>query len=167
MKDGATLAVRLAADEPALLGSRDFGPFVRQGTGPGPSLLIGDQSEISLLKSANETHLDYRMAHLARPNDIVLVRRRDTPFEDYLARHLGLGDLTFLEMPRSEILPVSKLALASTALIDRLAETTTRNGGLTLKSYLTTGNTWRLAKAIGIEPIGRSSWTGRPSAPGG
>ena len=149
MKDCATIAERLVADEPALLGSLDFGPFVRQGTGPGPSVLIGDQSEISLLRSALETHLDYRMSHLARSNDIVLVRRRDPDFETYLARHLGLENLTFLELPRSDILAVSKQALASSALIDRLAGTASRNGGLTLKSYLTTGNIWRLAQAIG------------------
>ena len=149
MKDCATIAARLAADEPALLGARNFGPFVRQGMGPGPSLLIGDQSEISLLRSASETRLDYRMAHLARPDDIVLVRRRDTQFEDYLARHLGLANLTFLEVPRNDTLPVSKLALASSALIDRLVETASCNGGLTVKSYLTTGNIWRLAQTIG------------------
>lgn len=149
MKNCTTIAERLAADEPALLGSLDFGPFVRQGTGAGPSLLIGDQSEIGFLRSAPQTHLDYRMSHLARSNDIVLVRRRDTRFEDYLAGHLGLTNLTFLEIPRSDILPVSKLALASSALIDRLAAAASRNNGLTLKSYLTTGNIWRLAQAIG------------------
>jgi len=149
MKDFRAITERLVADEPALVSSLDFGPFVRQGTGPGPSVLIGDQSEISLLRSAQDTHLDYRMSHLARSNDIVLVRRRDTKFEDYLARHLGLGNLTFLELSRFDILPVSKQALASPALIDRLAGTALRNGGLTLKSYLTTGNIWRLAQAIG------------------
>ncbi|SLN37272.1 hypothetical protein PEL8287_01783 [Roseovarius litorisediminis] len=149
MKDCTTIIERLVADEPALLGSLDFGPFVRQGTGPGPSVLIGDQSEISLLRSAQETRLEYRMSHLARSNDIVLVRRRDTRFEDYLAGHLGLENLTFLELHGSDILPVSKQALASSALIESLAGTVSRNGGLTLKSYLTTGNIWRLAKAIG------------------
>ena len=52
-------------DEPALVSSLDFGAFVAQGTGAGPSVLIGDQSEISLLSSAVDTNLDHRMALLA------------------------------------------------------------------------------------------------------
>jgi hypothetical protein len=149
MKHCAMIAQRLVADEPALLGSLDFGPYVRQGTGPGPSLLIGDQSEIGLLTSAQDTLLDYRMAHLARTNDHVLVRRRDADFETYLARHLGLENVTFLELARSAVLPVAKLAFASSALIDRLAGIASQSGGLTVIPYLATGNIWRLAQAIG------------------
>lgn len=149
MRDYTAIAQRLVADEPALLGSLDFGPFVRQGTAAGPSVLIGDQSEINLLTSAQETLLDYRMSHLARPNDIVLVRKRDIDFESYLVRYLGFQNVTFVQMAPSNILPVSKQALGSYLLVDRLAEIALQNGGLTLKSYLTTGNTWRLAQAIG------------------
>ena len=149
MKDCAGLAEHLVADEPALLSSLDFGPFVAQGTGAGPALLIGDQSEISLLMGRTGQSLDYRMSHLARPGDIVLVRRRHRDFETYLADHAGLEHVTFLEMTPPDTQSVAQHARACPSFIERMSQIAAQNGGLTIKSYLTTGNIWRLAQTIG------------------
>ena len=75
------LVAELLESEPALLSSLDFGPRVAQGIGDGPFLLIGDQSEISLLAPTQKTRLDYRMALLAKPGDSVLVRQQVPDFE--------------------------------------------------------------------------------------
>lgn len=149
MKDCADLAQRLVTDEPALLSSLDFGAFVAQGAGYGPSLLIGDQSEITLQAGRIRRRLDYRMSHLARPGDTVLVRARDPDFEAYLAEYAGLEDVTFVEMAPPPALSVAKHALTHPTLIDRFAQIAVQNGGLALNAYLTTGNIWRLAQAIG------------------
>ena len=137
------------ADEPALTSSFDFGQFVAQGVGSKRTLLIGDQSEISLHSSADFNSLEHRMAHLAQPGDLVLVRRRDPSFETYLASLLGGDHVTFLQTKPPGGLSLTKHAWQSTELVDLLAETVRQSGGLTLKSYLTTGNTWMLARAIG------------------
>jgi len=149
MSDDAKLIERLVADEPALLSSLDFGPWVSQGTGTGPSLLIGDQSEISLMRNARSSHLDHRIAHLANPGDIVLVRQRDPEFEAYLAEYRGFSDVTFLSSGNADADPVSKQAYNAPALLEKLIKVAQNAGGLTINSYLTTGNTWRLAQAIG------------------
>lgn len=149
MKNGQSIAERLVADEPALLGSLDFGAFVAQGTGHGPSLLVGDQTEINLFSSAPETSLDYRMSHLASAGDIVLVRKRDADFETYLAEHVGVENVTFLEVAPTDNSCVARLSAASPVLNDGFAEIAAKSGGLTLKFYLTTGHVWRLAQTIG------------------
>lgn len=149
MSDDTKLIERLNADEPALLSSLDFGPWVSQGTGRGPSLLIGDQSEISLMRNARSSHLDHRMAHLAKPGDVVLVRQRDPGFEAYLAEYRGLSDVTFLSASSADTDPVSKQAYKAPALLEKFIKVAKNAGGLTINSYLTTGNTWRLAQAIG------------------
>jgi hypothetical protein len=149
MSDDTKLIERLVADEPALLSSLDFGPWVSQGTGTGPSLLIGDQSEISLMRNARSSHLDHRMAHLAKPGDVVLVRQRNPEFEAYLAEYRGFSDVTFLSAQNADADPVSKQAYSTPALFEALIKMARNAGGLTVNSYLTTGNTWRLAQAIG------------------
>ena len=149
MSDNAKLIERLVVDEPALLSSLDFGPWVSQGTGTGPTLLIGDQSEISLMRNARSSHLDHRMAHLAKPGDIVLVRRRDPEFEAYLAEYRGFSEVTFLSVSNTDPNPVPKQAFSTFALLETLIKVARKAGGLTINSYLTTGNTWRLAQAIG------------------
>ena len=144
-----TLAEALIHDEPALVSSLDFGPFVRQGVGAGPSLLIGDPSEITLLSSATASRLEYRMALLARPGDHVMVRHRDPDFEAYLGAYLGLADVTFHKVNPKSLVPVTQQAWTSANWIDTFAAIAERRGSLTIQSYLTTGHTWRLAQAIG------------------
>lgn len=143
------IADALRRDEPALVSSLDFGPFVRQGSGDGPALLIGDQSEISLLGLAPASPLEYRMALLARPGDHVLLHRRAPAFESYLRDQLGLTDVTFHQVSEAGRGPLTRQAWTSPAWVNHFAAVTADHGGLTIKSYLTTGNTWRLAKAIG------------------
>ena len=140
-------AQALLTAEPAFLSSREFGPFVRQGVGRGPSLLIGDQSEISLLR-ASGSQLDYRMSLLAHPGDYVLVRQRTPAFEEYLADYLNLVDVTFLQADRTDLAPVAAQALQLDSLINSCADAAREFGGLTLKPYLTSGHIWRLAKKI-------------------
>lgn len=141
-------ATALIRDEPALISSLDFGPFVRQGTGKGPKLLIGDPSEIPL-SSATASHLEYRMALLAQPGDHVVVRQRHQDFETYLSTFLGLRDVTFHEVQTDNPVPVARQAWASQAWIKTFSDVSKASRGLTVQSYLTTGNTWRLAQAIG------------------
>lgn len=142
------LVHRLAADEPALLSSLDFGPWVSQGRGIGPSLLIGDQSEISLMRKARVSYLDYRMAHLAKPGDVVLVRNKDPKFEDYLTLFRAFKNVTFLSADAADDAPVTKQAYTTPTLLQPLVALAGAAGGLTITSYLTTQNTWRLAQVI-------------------
>ncbi|SNR74712.1 hypothetical protein SAMN06265370_12028 [Puniceibacterium sediminis] len=135
--------------EPALLSSLDFGPYVAQGIGDGPSLIIGDQAEIALLASAKETRLDYRMALLAKSGDSVFVRRQVRDFEDYLASNLGQKDVTYLHGRGDDARPVTQQIRTSAKMLERLAERARSSGGLTLKPYLTTGHSWRLAQSLG------------------
>ena len=135
--------------EPALLTSLDFGPSVAQGIGDGPSLIIGDQSEIALLASAQVSRLDYRMALLAKPGDSVLVRRQVREFEDYLADSLSQENVAYLHGRADDPRPVTLQARTSGTMLEALAQLAQKSGGLTLKPYLTTGHSWRLAQTLG------------------
>lgn len=148
MEGAASVAQALRRDEPAFVSALDFGPFVRQGIGKGPSVLIGDQAGISLV-DAGSAQLDYRMALLAHPGDVVLVRRRNWVFEAYLSDFLGMTPVTFLEAGGSPLAPVAANARKSQEMIGMLVTLARNSGGLTLKSYLTTGHVWRLAQTIG------------------
>ncbi|WP_227269526.1 preATP grasp domain-containing protein [Roseobacter weihaiensis] len=144
-----TVAKELLRDDPTLISSLDFGAFVRQGVGTGPSLLIGDQSEIPLLAAATRSHLEYRMALLAHPGDHVMLRHRDRDFEEYLGTHLGLAELTFHKAGCCSRASVTQWAWSHPKRVAGFAQLAEQGGGLTIKSYLTTGHTWRLAQAIG------------------
>lgn len=143
------IADRLIRDERALLTSLDFGPYARQGEADGPSLFIGDQSEITLFRGAQGRATDYRMAGLARPGDIVVLRRRVPAFEAYLADWLDLRGVTFLEVGGPPLRPVATLCRTDPRVFDVLAARLRAAGGLTLHAYLTTGRAWRLAAALG------------------
>ncbi|MDU8911618.1 hypothetical protein [Aestuariicoccus sp. MJ-SS9] len=143
------IAAHLLRDEPALLSSAGFGDFVRQGAGPGPALLVGDQSEIPLLRTAPLSRFDHRMALLARPGDMVAVRRRDRGFEDYLKHILGLADIAFIETEAHGPAPAAAQIRLSPPLLEACVDLCKRHRGLTLTPYLTTGHVWRLAQAIG------------------
>lgn len=149
MPDTRSIAEALCATEPALITSLDFGPFVAQGCGAGPAVLIGDPSEISLFDTTTGGGLEYRVSLLAHAGDVVLVRRRDRAFEAYLAEHLGLIDVCFIEIGQGHDASIAHLARKSLWLIEHLAEIASRRGGLTLKPYITTGHIWRLAQLIG------------------
>ncbi|MFY0690524.1 MAG: hypothetical protein JXR14_01225 [Paracoccaceae bacterium] len=158
----AQIADQLVADEPALTSSLGFGPHVRQGIGPGPSVLIGDQGEIPLFQPQKVSWLDHRMALLSNPEDVVIVRSRDRDFESYLAGTLGLRDLRFLAPSMRTGDPVCVQALSWSALGDQLELTASRRDTLTLQSYLTTGHVWRLARHLG-EKTGTRAYVAGPS----
>lgn len=149
MLQDAKLIDRLLSDEPAFSSSRDFGPHVAQGEGTGPSVLIGDMSQISLIRSEAVPFLDHRIAHLADPGDTVLVRSRDLAFEEYLKAFLGLTGLTFLAAETAPACAVATYARTEKAIRESLVALASAAGGITLKSYLTTATTWRLAQEIG------------------
>jgi Pre ATP-grasp domain len=146
-KSPEDLAARLLRDEPALRSSLDFGPFVQQGQSAGPSLLIGDQSEIPLLQHALDMRRDYRMALLAQPSDVVIVRHREEVYERYLDSYLGISDVTYLAPPDPCKDPIAVAARQDAYLSEILMKLA--GGGFTLKSYITTQNTWRLAQDLG------------------
>jgi len=146
---GTHITQRFLRDEPAFVTSLDFGPFVAQGVGSGPSVLIGDQAEINLITSIENRRLDHRMALLAQNNDFVLVRKREAEFEAYLAECLALENLHFLEVNDGSLHSVARQARTSDTVLKPLVDAARTHQGLTLKAYLTTGNVWRLAQAIG------------------
>jgi len=151
MTDQAKLIEHLLADEPAFRSSLDFGSHVVQGEGPGSTLFIGDLSQINLMGDAAGPSLDHRMAHLAAPGDILLVRHRDPEFETYLKDYRQLDNLTVLAANSADDRPVAKQARKRKKLRQIFVDTTQARGGLTIKSYLTTGTIWRLAQTIGAE----------------
>ncbi|MBT8409679.1 MAG: hypothetical protein KJN93_08650 [Alphaproteobacteria bacterium] len=147
----ADCARELLRDEPAFRTSRDFGPLVRQGAGAGPSVLIGDQSMLELYTGAIPSMLDYRMGLLAQPGDIVIVRQRARDFEAYLEDDLGLTGVTVLQSPEGGLVPVALQCRTAPRLREELGRRLRDAGTLTLRSYLTTGHEWRLAKSLGEE----------------
>jgi hypothetical protein len=149
MPDHAALIERLLADEPGFASSRGFGAHVAQGAGAGPQLLIGDLLQISLMRGSGESALDHRIAHLARADDIVLVRVQDPAFEAYLEVFCGFAPLTLLVVDPADDRSVAEQALTTADLRDPVVAAARANGGLTITSYLTTGTIWHLAQNIG------------------
>lgn len=139
---------RYLRDEPALTASQHFGAFVRQGMGKGHSLMLGDQSEIALASAQTETTLDYRMALLAERNDTVVVRKVDPDFGDYLTGCLDLDGIDFVETGGTWGASVASACRTDAAVFARLRNTLAAHGEMTLLSYLTSGNVWRLAQAL-------------------
>ena len=143
------IAAALVRDEPALLSSLDFGPFVRQGIGPGPSVWIGDQVGIPLLSPERVGKHDHRLAPLAVEGDIVVVRTRDPAFEAYLADHLGIRGVTFLEADATGLSPVAEQCRSTPRLLEPLATALRDHGSMTLQPFVSNGHAWRLAADLG------------------
>ncbi|MGC8201305.1 hypothetical protein ACP2AV_01245 [Aliiroseovarius sp. PTFE2010] len=143
------LAAALTADEPALLSSLDFGPHVTQGDGGGARIIIGDQSEIPLLDNPARPVLDHRMALLADRGDMVVLHTPDAGFQSYVADVLGRRGIKWLAAGGHPTDAVAKICRTEAQLFDPLRRFVADAGGATIQSYLTTGNTWRLAQALG------------------
>lgn len=145
------IADRLMRDEPALGSGVVFAPQVQQGLSKAPALIFGDQQEISLFSGNTPSQLEYRMAVLAQPGDIVAVHRRDHAFEKYLSKYLDLTDITFISPPASQGDHLTAMSvecrtnLRMHAAVDRIAR---EAGKLQLLAFNTTGNVWRLAQDI-------------------
>ncbi|MBJ3763715.1 hypothetical protein ILP92_13235 [Maribius pontilimi] len=148
-RDVAQVVAALLAQEPAFRTEAQFGPHVHQGAGPGPSLLIGDQSMMELHSGLTPSILDHRMALLARPGDVVVVRRRSAAFEHYVGDILGLESVTFLAPPAPSPAPVAKLCHTLPELFEPLRTLLRDRDSLTIRSYLTNGHDWRLAQILG------------------
>ncbi len=156
------VAARLVQDEPALLSSLDFGPSVRQGAGKGPNILIGDQSDIGLFEAQPVGSLDHRMALLARPGDIVVVRQRDRDFERYLATQLGREGVVFLETG-ARVRSVARDCWSDRALREALTAAIGPAPEVTLTAYLTSGHVWHLAAELAV-PGQRTVWVSGPGS---
>ncbi|MFK7878245.1 hypothetical protein [Roseobacter sp.] len=143
------VAAKLLRHEPAFLTSRDSACHVAQGIGAGPTLLTGDQAEISLMATAPQTHLDYHIALIARPRDHVVIRSRDRAFKDCLNTYLGEHDVTFRQVAASGITPVAIHLRTFEIWRRKLAALAAQNGGLMVKAFLTTGHIWHLARIAG------------------
>ncbi|MCF8468551.1 MAG: hypothetical protein K9G33_14215 [Sneathiella sp.] len=155
----AEMAGRLMRDEPAFASSRHFGMTVHQEVNDRPALIFGDQREINLYLQTPSTRLDYRMAVLAQPGDIVMVSHRDEAFERYLANYLQLDGIRFtaVEQEKNGTLPVSVRCRTEAELCHLIGDLAVAGDGLLILPYLTTGNVWRLAQRIGEDtgmPIG-------------
>lgn len=143
------LAAQLVRDEPALVSSLDFGPFVAQGDGACPRIVIGDQSEIPLLALPTPPVLDHRMALLAQDGDTVVLRAPDAAFLHYIRTTLNRPGVTCMAAGVDPRRPVARLCREDPKLRDQLESMVRQNGGATLQPYMTTGNTWRLAQTLG------------------
>ncbi len=143
------IAVSLIDDEPAFLSSLDFGPFVVQGEGDGRKIIIGDQSEIPLLTIAERPYLDHRMALLARSGDLLVVSRPVQSFFRYLSETLGSKNVSVMGTGHHPLESVTRLCRTKADLRRSLLGFVKGGEGTTLQSYLTTGNTWRLAQWLG------------------
>ncbi len=145
------IAAALVRDEPALVSSLDFGPFVRQGIGPGPSVWIGDQVGIPLFLPDQVGNYDHRLAPLARDGDIVVVRTRVPAFEAYLADYPGIGGVTFLEADAKSLSPVAAQCRSEPQLRNVLIAALQDRGAMTIQPYVANGHAWRLAADLGAE----------------
>ena len=146
-----TIANRLIRDEPALGAGTHFAPLVKQGLSNAPALIFGDQQEISLFSGNIPSLLEYRMAVLAQPGDIVAVHQRDKAFEDYLSKHLNLTDITFIDPQTARgdhLTPMSIECRTNTRMHSAINPIARNAGKLQLLAFNTTGNVWRLAQDI-------------------
>lgn len=118
------IASRMLADEPALVDTRFFGDLVRAGLDDGPALVIGDNREIALIAKGAELY-EYRLSHLAGGGDVVLLSGfRNSAFEQYRERFLGLGQIDIIEVPESgkrEAKPLAARCRERKEAMDRLA----------------------------------------------
>ena len=144
------LAAAMLTAEPGLASPGRHDPLLGQGIGDEPALLIGDQIEIPLYDTRAAAALEYRVALLAQPGDLVVVSRRDRPFEHYLAAYLGLGGVQFLQADgrQRQRLPVCQRCRTDQELRRAVRAFAASAGRILLLSYLSTGHSWRMAKDI-------------------
>lgn len=147
------LAEALLSAERRLADTSHFGPDLRPGIGPGPALLIDDQSEIWLAGPPEENLLEYRLAQLGETGDIlVLSGRRCKAFEIYLASLLDTGGLDVvvaeISAPRGRSVPMPRRCVKNLAVLGHISEVARAAGGMTIVPHMATGHVWRLAEAI-------------------
>ncbi len=150
--NAVALAARLRQEDRHLSSTAFFGPGVQSGFGPTPAILIGDKSEIPLLPPAGQDALEYRIALLARKDDvIVLATERNPSFEAYLARLLGMEGINVLTARQTAPgppQPTAQRCIEDPRLLNRLIEHVRAGHGANLLPYISTGRIWALAKQL-------------------
>ncbi|NNE21737.1 MAG: hypothetical protein HKN11_03930 [Rhizobiales bacterium] len=149
----SALAQKLFENDPALTSTIHFGPNVDCGLhAGGPSLLLADQSEISLYGAPEDMHLEYRLAALAQAGDmLVLSHDRSPAFEGYMHDYLGISGLdvmTAASRPGERRWPLPKRCLQHQELFQHIAHRMQTCGLLTIVPYLSTGHVWNLARRL-------------------
>jgi len=146
------IAAHLLATEPALSSTDVFGPRVEAGMGDGPALVIGDHREVALIEPQDAAKYEYRLSNLAADGDMLLISgERNTAFERYRQRTLGLGAIEVLTVPakrRDEAMPLALRCLRQKDVFGAIAEKARQVGGLTILPYIGAGSVWVLAGAL-------------------
>lgn len=146
------LAKQILDDQPRLADTLFFGKKVRAGIGCAPRVLIGDKSEIRLLAPPGHDMLEYRIALIADATDLVVLgSKRNTAFEDYLAKILGQDKAQVLEiLSRDSGLsePTARRCFEDKVIFEKLLRFVRVNGPVTLMPFIATGSIWTLAKHL-------------------
>lgn len=146
----AGLARRLRRDDPRMATTEAFGPRVRVGIGPTPSLHVHDSAAVQLAGRRHPSALEYRAFALAGEGDAIALSMPRVPaFETYCRDVLGLGSVEVLHALSPD--PRASLATRSRqdpAVFSRLADLASASGGLTIHPYIGSGAVWALAGAI-------------------
>ncbi|PCI05064.1 MAG: hypothetical protein COB78_00085 [Hyphomicrobiales bacterium] len=159
------IADKFLDNEPALCSTQYFGSQVNCGLhSEGPALLIADQSEIALFGEPESGLLEYRMALLGEPGDmLVLSHDRNEDFEAYLGDYLGIDDLEVLlaekSLPRW---PLAKRCQHNTELFEAICRKARDTGVLSIVTYITSGHIWNLAARIAKETSAQIMVAGPP-----
>jgi hypothetical protein len=147
------IADKLLENEPALNNIGHFGSDVTCGLEPSArTIFVSDQSEIALFGAPEEGLLEYRLAVLACPHDmLVLSHDRSRGFENYLADYLDITDLDVL-MATSQAAnrhwPLAKRCVCDAELFRRVVRFAANTSCLNIVSYLSTGHIWDLARRL-------------------
>ncbi len=148
----AGIARKLCDNDPSLSSTNYFGSGVTCGLGEkGPALLIGDQSEISLMGTPEELLFEYRMAMLGTVGDILVISHsRSVAYESYLRDYLGIDvDVLIAASQPSEChWPLTKRCLHQESMMRYITERARSFGSLSIVPYISTGHAWNLARAI-------------------
>lgn len=149
---GQSLARRLLRDEPALAATVPFGPTVRTGLTPGPSLFYEDHCEIPLARAWITEAYKYRIALLAGEGDMVVVSApRKSAFEAYLKDVLGLGDVEIIALTPDEhgtTVPLTRRLIDDDDAMATIVARTRCAGSLNIVPFIGFDGTWRLAAEI-------------------
>lgn len=148
----ASLAADIRLSDASIDDLSPFGAGVHKGVGAGPCVWFGDTAEIPLLGRNPEARFDYRLAWLARDNDIVVTGGRQFPaFEAYQSGWLDAPGLRYLNVDPETASPrraTSTICLRDPAGFDRLCDALAGQASVTLHAHITTGTIWALAACL-------------------
>ena len=148
----ASLAADLRLSDARIDDLSPFGAGVHKGIGAGPCVWFGDTAEIPLMGRNPEARFDYRLAWLARDNDIVVMGGRHFPaFEAYQRGWLDASGLRYLNVDPETASPrraTSTICLRDPAGFDRLCGALAGQASVTLHAHITTGTIWALAARL-------------------